>query len=93
MTGAKWQDLIFKEEIAERCVLKEIQEKIGQRRLQWFGHVRREGGRSTEDGRGNARVKTKDNMETSCTQGQENAKNRGGPSNRWNERKEDHCKL
>ena len=42
MAGVRWQDKISSREVAERCGVKEIQEKIRQRRLQWFGHVRRE---------------------------------------------------
>ena len=42
MAGVRWQDRISSEEVAKRCGLKEIQEKIRQRRLQWYGHVRRE---------------------------------------------------
>ena len=43
MTGVKWQDGISSEEVAERCGVEDIQERIRQGRLQWFGHVRREG--------------------------------------------------
>jgi len=43
MTGVKWQDGVSSEEVAERCGLEDIQERIRQGRLQWFGHVRREG--------------------------------------------------
>ena len=43
MTGIKWQDGISSEEVAKRCGLEDIQERIRQGRLQWFGHVRREG--------------------------------------------------
>ena len=42
MAGVKWQDRVSSEEIAKRCGVKEIETKIRQRRLQWFGHVRRE---------------------------------------------------
>ena len=38
MTGVKWQDGVSREEVAKRCVLGDIQE-----RLQWFGHVRSDG--------------------------------------------------
>ena len=43
MTGVKWQDGVSSEEVAKRCGLGGIQERIRQGRLQWFGHVRREG--------------------------------------------------
>jgi hypothetical protein len=39
-----WKDKVNSEEVAKRCGLKEIQEKMKHRRLQWFGHVRREKG-------------------------------------------------
>ena len=42
MAEVKWQDRVSSEEIAKRCGVKEIETKIRQRRLQWFGHVRRE---------------------------------------------------
>ena len=42
MAGVKWQDRVSSEEIAKRCGVKEIETKIRQRRLRWFGHVRRE---------------------------------------------------
>ena len=44
MAGVRWQDRVSSEEMAKRCGLKEIQDKMRQRRLQWFGHVRREEG-------------------------------------------------
>jgi len=34
------QDLLSSEEAAKRCGLKIIQDKLRQKRLQWFGHVR-----------------------------------------------------
>lgn len=42
MAGVRWQYKISSREVAERCGVKEIQEKIRRRRLQWFSHVRRE---------------------------------------------------
>ena len=42
IAGVKWQDGVTSEEIAKRCDLIEIQDKIRQQRLQWFGHVQRE---------------------------------------------------
>ena len=39
MARVKWQDGVSSEEVARRCGL----ERARQRRLQWFGHVRREG--------------------------------------------------
>lgn len=42
MAGVKWQDNVSSEEVAKRCGIKEIENKLRQRRLQWFGHVRRE---------------------------------------------------
>jgi len=38
----RWQDRISSEEVAKICGLKMIQYKLRQKRLQWFGHVRRE---------------------------------------------------
>ena len=43
MAGIKWQDVVSSEEVAKRCVLEDIQERVRKGRLQWFGHVRREG--------------------------------------------------
>jgi len=42
MARVRWQDMISSEEEAKRCGLKMIQDKLRQKRLQWFGHVRRE---------------------------------------------------
>jgi len=42
MAGMRWQDRISCEEVAKRCGLKMIQNKLRKRRLQWFGHVRKE---------------------------------------------------
>ena len=42
MTGVKWQDGVSSEEVAMRCGLRDIQERIRQGRLQWFGHVNKE---------------------------------------------------
>ena len=35
MTGVKWQDGVSSEEVAKRCSLGDILERIRQRRLQW----------------------------------------------------------
>ena len=68
--GVRWTDRISSVEVAWRCGLTESRGKIRQRRLQWFGQVRRE-----KDGGGLSRVekmevlgdmprgKTKTNME------------------------------
>ena len=42
MAGMRWTDMVCSEEVANRCGLAEIQVRMRQRRLQWFGHVRRE---------------------------------------------------
>jgi len=42
MARVRWQDRISSEEDAKICGLKMIQDKLRQKRLQWFGHVRRE---------------------------------------------------
>jgi len=42
MAGVRWQDRISSKEVAKRCGLKMIQDKLRQKRVQWFGHVRRE---------------------------------------------------
>ena len=42
MAGVSWKDKINSEEVCRRCGLTDIQVKLRQRRLQWFGHVRRE---------------------------------------------------
>jgi len=42
MARVRWQDWISSEEVAKRCDLKMTQHKLRQKRLQWFGHVRRE---------------------------------------------------
>jgi len=39
--GVRCQDRISSEEMTKRCCLKMIQDKLRQRRLQWFDHVRR----------------------------------------------------
>jgi len=38
----RWQDRNSSEDVAMRCGLKMIQDRLRQKRLQWFGHVRRE---------------------------------------------------
>ena len=45
LTGVKWQDGVSSKKVAKRCSLRNIQERTRQGRLQWFGHVRRKGGR------------------------------------------------
>ena len=42
-TDVKWQDGVSSEEVAKRCGFGDIQERIRQERLHWFGYVRREG--------------------------------------------------
>jgi len=42
MARVRWQDRISNEKMAKRCGLKMIQDKLRQKRLQWFGDVRRE---------------------------------------------------
>jgi len=42
MSRVRWHDRISSEEVAKRCGLKMIQDKLRRKRLQWFGHVRRE---------------------------------------------------
>jgi len=42
MPRVRRQDRISSEEVAKRCGLKMIQDKLRQKRLQWFSHVRRE---------------------------------------------------
>jgi len=68
--GVRWQDWISSEEAAKRC-LKMIQDKLRQKRLQWFGNLRRETdrGRSVEISGGNGGIvekeirKTRENVE------------------------------
>ena len=43
MTGVKWQDGVSSKQVAVRCGLRDKYENIRQGRLQWFGHVKREG--------------------------------------------------
>ena len=43
MARVKWQDGVSSEEVAKRCGLGDILETARQGRLQWFGHLRREG--------------------------------------------------
>ena len=43
MAGVKWQDGVSSKEVAKRCGLGDIQERIRRERLQWFGHVRKKG--------------------------------------------------
>lgn len=42
MAGVRWQDRISTEEVSNRCGVRKIQDKLRYRRLQWFGHVKRE---------------------------------------------------
>jgi len=42
MARVRGQDRISSEKVVKRCDLKMIQDKLRQKRLQWFGHVRRE---------------------------------------------------
>ena len=43
MARVKWQDGVLSDEVAKRCGLGDILRRTRQGRLQWFGHVRREG--------------------------------------------------
>ena len=43
MAKVKWQDGVSSEEVARRCGFGDILERARKGRLQWFGHVRREG--------------------------------------------------
>ncbi len=43
LAGVRWQDRVISEEVARRCGIREIEVILRQRRLQWFGHVRRAG--------------------------------------------------
>ena len=43
MARVKWQDRVLSEEVARRCGSGDILERARQGRLQWFGHLRREG--------------------------------------------------
>jgi len=42
MARVRWQDRISSGEVAKRCGLKMKQDKLRQKRLQWFHHARRE---------------------------------------------------
>ena len=42
MTGVSWADRIPSVDVAKICGLTDIQGKMRQRRLQWFGQVRKE---------------------------------------------------
>lgn len=42
LPGVKWKDKMSSQEGARRCRVKEIHLSMIQRRLQWFGHARRE---------------------------------------------------
>jgi len=42
MARVRWQNRISSEEVAKRCGLKMIPDKLRQKRLQWFSHVRSE---------------------------------------------------
>jgi len=42
MARVRWQDRISSEEVAKRCGLKMIQDKLRHKSLQRLGHVRRE---------------------------------------------------
>ena len=58
--GVRWQDKISSEVVEKRCGSKEIQDKMRQRRLQWFGHVKREKERGVLKKKSR---KTKENLE------------------------------
>ena len=44
MTGIKWKEIIpvSSQEISIKCGLKDFSSKIRSKRLQWFGHVKRD---------------------------------------------------
>ena len=45
MAGVRWQDRRSSSEVAEMCGVEDLSVKLRQRRLRWFGHVKRaEGG-------------------------------------------------
>ena len=39
MTGVRWDDGVTSREVAERCGLSELEDKLRRSRLRWFGHV------------------------------------------------------
>lgn len=41
IAGVRWQDQVGSGEVAERCGVKELEVRLRQGRLRWFGHVRR----------------------------------------------------
>ena len=41
MAGVRWQDGVSSKEVAERCDIMELEGRLRQGRLRWFGHVRR----------------------------------------------------
>ncbi len=43
LAGVRWQNRVTSEEVARRCGIREMEVILWQRRLQWFGHVRRLG--------------------------------------------------
>ena len=41
MAGVRWQDRRSSSEVAEMCGVEDLSVKLRQRRLRWFGHVKR----------------------------------------------------
>jgi len=71
MARTRWQDRISSEEVAKRCGLKMIKNKLRQKRLQWFGHVGRNveiRGRNVSAMERKSR-KTKENLERYSEEG------------------------
>ena len=45
MAGVRWQDGRSNIEVAEMCGVEDLSIKIRQRRLRWFEHVKKSGGK------------------------------------------------
>ena len=41
IAGVKWRDRVTNEEVLKVCGLVDLGKRLQQRRLQWFGHVKR----------------------------------------------------
>ena len=41
IAGVRWQDGKSSSEVAEMCGVEDLSVKLRQRRLRWFGHVKR----------------------------------------------------
>ena len=44
MAGVRWQDRKSSCKVAEMCGVEDLSVELRQRRLRWFGHVKRAGG-------------------------------------------------